>query len=360
LKIYSENFNDPAINEKIKKFINQGGAIRFDEFNSDVTHLISNGHTNELKFKSYIESNPELNIISIDWFINSCKSNQLSDCATYIVFNNALNSVKTPKKRPRPNKSMNQTTNTTITSKSYDSDLNDYLSQYLNVEAAVMKAPPQPQPQPQSELSFKIKKEKVEDDDNDDETMNDADSTYDKREPIFANKYINMLGFDEDEAAALAPYLLKNGANLLPFDPNQTESSFSHKYDKIDYTIFPITVPKATSFRNPVTVYWVKSCIREERLIPPEEKALYQPIPKYNDSKPLVDFVITPSGFILEEKQIIYSLGKTLGAHVQASLSVKTSGEVFRNTHLISKQASGPKYNVIKNKTKIEKYKKKK
>ena len=40
-----------------------------------------------------------VNIVNIEWLIDSCKSNQLADCKNYCVFKNALNSVKTPKKR---------------------------------------------------------------------------------------------------------------------------------------------------------------------------------------------------------------------------------------------------------------------
>ncbi len=55
--IYCENF-DAQINEKLKKICNQGGAIRFDEYNSDVTHVITN-QVNEKHCKAYIELNPE-------------------------------------------------------------------------------------------------------------------------------------------------------------------------------------------------------------------------------------------------------------------------------------------------------------
>jgi hypothetical protein len=109
--------------EKLKKICNSGGSTRFDEYNSDVTHVIVN-QVNEAKCKSYNELNPEyclfylieqkrfhllliflyylykrVNIVNIDWLIKSCKQNELEDCKDYVVFKNSLNSVKTPKKR---------------------------------------------------------------------------------------------------------------------------------------------------------------------------------------------------------------------------------------------------------------------
>jgi hypothetical protein len=56
-KFYFENF-DASINEKLKKLCNSGGAIRFDEYCSDATHVIVN-LVDEKKCKSYIELNPE-------------------------------------------------------------------------------------------------------------------------------------------------------------------------------------------------------------------------------------------------------------------------------------------------------------
>ena len=44
--------------EKLKKICNSGGATRFDEYNSDVTHVIVN-QVNEKLCKSYIDQNPE-------------------------------------------------------------------------------------------------------------------------------------------------------------------------------------------------------------------------------------------------------------------------------------------------------------
>ncbi len=56
-KIYCENF-DAAINEKLKKLTNSGGATRYDEYSSDVTHIIAN-QINEKKCKNYVDMNPE-------------------------------------------------------------------------------------------------------------------------------------------------------------------------------------------------------------------------------------------------------------------------------------------------------------
>lgn len=46
------------INEKLKKLSDLGGATRFDEYNSDVTHVIIN-NVNEKLCKQYLELNPE-------------------------------------------------------------------------------------------------------------------------------------------------------------------------------------------------------------------------------------------------------------------------------------------------------------
>ena len=76
-----------------------------------------------------------INILSIDWVIDSCKQNEIADCKTYCVFKNALNSVKTPKKRVREdNPKSIANTSVNISMKSYESDLNTYLAQYQKIQ----------------------------------------------------------------------------------------------------------------------------------------------------------------------------------------------------------------------------------
>ena len=66
-----------------------------------------------------------------------------------MVFKNSLNSVKTPKKRARPEKTASNAASASVSSsKLGDSDLNGYLSQYISAEAAALSKQKNPMPPP--------------------------------------------------------------------------------------------------------------------------------------------------------------------------------------------------------------------
>ncbi len=273
--------------------------------------------------------------MSIDWLIKSCKENHLAECKMYCVFKNALNSVKTPKKRARPEKPTNDI-------KSFNTDLNDCLSQYLNTEPQQSNVN-----QPSAALQKSIN------------TFSSRNSSFSnnlnnismsKREPelvlndkngLFAKKCFQIIGFDENETQALDKFLYENGATIIPFDPNS--STYKGRYP-IDFTLLPMTIPAAISNNNPVTVYWMKKCIEQNSLLQLTQDIFYQPIPKYSTDKPLVGCVITISGYGGAEKDNISNLCKLLGAHTQQSLSLKRANDILPNTHLICNQSFGPKY----------------
>ena len=74
------------------------------------------------------------------------------------------------------------------------------------------------------------------------------------------------------------------------------------------------------------------------------EDLFNQPIPRYNNDKPLTGCVITISGYPSQERESMETLCKLLGALTQASLCLKSYNNILPNTHLICKTAIGPKY----------------
>lgn len=79
-----------------------------------------------------------------------------------------------------------------------------------------------------------------------------------------------------------------------------------------------------------------------------DESLFNQPIPRFNQDRPLANCVITVSNFNAAERDVIKTLCELLGAHVQPQLSVKDAGAIRTNTHLICNQPMGPKYAAAK------------
>lgn len=346
INIYFESFEETGVNERLKKLADAGGATRYESPSSDVSHIVVN-ILNEKQCKHYVELNPGMNIVNVDWFIDSCKDNQLTDCKPYFVYSNALNSVKTPKKRARPEKStptigLSLAKSDTLT----DSDLNACLSQYLNADSAAMmkqkqqaqgiavnqpaalsaqKPAPPPKPAPPVIPTSCVPNE------------------------LFSNMKFQIVGFDESETSHLEGVLAKKGAIVINEELRQ--------YTDVDFTLFPITIPDslpASAEYTPVTIYWMRKCMEKNILFSDrddlEDDLYFQPIPRRNSAaKPLSNCVITISGFNQMEKDTFSTLAKILGAHVQQQLSLQQTETIRVNTHLISKQSNGPKYQAAKN-----------
>jgi hypothetical protein len=156
---------------------------------------------------------------------------------------------------------------------------------------------------------------------------------------VFSNKKISIIGFEESETDSLDKLLTQKGATVISPD----EQCFN-----CDYSIFPMTTPGTISTPNPATVYWVRKCIELNKLVDLNEDIFYQPIPRFNQDRPLEGCVITISGFGNQEKENIGNLSKLLGAQIQNSLSLKLAAGILPNTHLICKQTNGPKYTAAK------------
>ena len=234
--------------------MNLGGATIFEEYNSDVTHVIAN-QVNEKQCKSYIDQNPEVNILSLEWLIESCRESQLADCRTHCVFKNALNSVKTPKKRARTEKP------TTSSEANINSDINDCLSQYMRDDTRIIRPPPPP---PLFEEKNPVKMRDLSDNDrtissqntlNVGKTLSYSSSSdsekyvhKNKIEGLFSNKRFRIWGFDESEVKDLEKVLLAKGADII-----------DNPIHYADYTLYPATIPEAIKENNSCTVYWMVS-----------------------------------------------------------------------------------------------------
>lgn len=91
-----------------------------------------------------------------------------------------------------------------------------------------------------------------------------------------------------------------------------------------------------------------RKCIERNELLPLTSDVFFQPIPKFNQDRPLTDCVLTISGIEQCERENITKLCEALGAHVQKSLSSKVTGGFRQNTHLICREPLGPKYEAAK------------
>lgn len=179
------------------------------------------------------------------------------------------------------------------------------------------------------------------------ETTLKQEENFDKSKinEIFYKKKFKIMGFDYEERESIEKILIQKGALILQSeDADLTEMTMDLDDDQSDFALFPLISSTPLLHKNPVTVYWIKKCCESNQLLPIQSDIFFQPIPRYNTDTALSDCVITISGYGQYEKDNIANLCKLLGAHTQPSLSLKKTNEIQVNTHLICKQAIGPKY----------------
>ena len=158
-----------------------------------------------------------------------------------------------------------------ISMKSFDNDLNDCLSQYLNTEPTSAKVQNPFSTSTTASVaknnfvlpSVPVSKfQEVSTASESKQTLNMSRNTLqlkcDDSSKIFWNKRFQILGFDESEIESQERVIEQKGGIVIRCDNSMNDSSFrAGRKELVDYTIMPMTIPKPISYNCPATVYWM-------------------------------------------------------------------------------------------------------
>ncbi|KAK6055449.1 BRCA1 protein [Cooperia oncophora] len=89
------------------------------------------------------------------------------------------------------------------------------------------------------------------------------------------------------------------------------------------------------SYEEAVTVFWVKRCLMEYRLLKPSSHPLFRPLPAVKDSKVFSDIVAVISCFNDYEKSTLAQLIREFGGQVQETLTKRNQADQRAVTHVI-------------------------
>ena len=78
----------------------------------------------------------------------------------------------------------------------------------------------------------------------------------------FQRRKFQIIGFDESEIESIGQALVEEGAALVAFDPDMTDSWYRHA--EVNYTVLPMTIPQRIPYNNPVTVHWMVNNIKHQ------------------------------------------------------------------------------------------------
>ncbi|CAJ0592484.1 unnamed protein product [Cylicocyclus nassatus] len=94
-------------------------------------------------------------------------------------------------------------------------------------------------------------------------------------------------------------------------------------------------LPLKGSYDQIVTVFFVKNCLLNNRILKISSHPLYRPIPAVEGSQVFLNTVIVVSCFSEYERLVLSELTKRFGGRVQESLTKRSKGELLAVTHVV-------------------------
>ncbi|XP_003342122.1 DNA topoisomerase 2-binding protein 1 isoform X1 [Monodelphis domestica] len=332
-RIYLCGFSGRKL-DKLRRLINCGGGVRFNQLNEDVTHVIVGDYDDELK-QFWTKSTHRPHVVGAKWLLECFSKGYLLSEEPYIHLNYQPVEI-TVSDQPAMKSTLSKRNNSFSKKESVDTEKHqqtdeDLLSQYMNMLVDegeksgtgifIDSSDITVQAENQSSLSH-----------------NSLPEISTNIEGLFSRKKFLVVGFSEEDESCIADAIKENAGKILPLQ-SRTIS---------DYAVVPLLGCEVEStVGEVVTNTWLITCIEQQKLFDPESNPLFTPIPVLEASNsPLENCVLSFSQFIGAEKDSLVYLASLLGARVQEFFVRKDNAknDMFASTHLIVKQPDGSKY----------------
>ncbi|XP_017821347.2 DNA topoisomerase 2-binding protein 1 isoform X2 [Callithrix jacchus] len=351
-RIYLCGFSGRKL-DKLRRLINSGGGVRFNQLNEDVTHVIVGDYDDELK-QFWNKSAHRPHVVGAKWLLECFSKGYMLSEEPYIRAN--YQPVEIPVSDPpeikaavlkKKNSSFSKKDFTP--SEKHEQADEDLLSQYENDSSTVVEGK-------------KSEAEKFEvrpfNDSTHVEPLNDSthilqeenqssvshcfpdDSTV-TEEGLFSRKSFLVLGFSTENEFNIANIIKENAGKIMSL-PSRTVA---------DYAVVPLLGCKVeATVGEVVTNTWLVTCIDYQTLFDPESNPLFTPVTVMTGMTPLEDCVISFSQCAGAEKESLMFLANLLGASVQEYFVRKSNAKkgMLASTHLILKEPGGSKYEAAK------------
>ncbi|XP_070586247.1 DNA topoisomerase 2-binding protein 1 isoform X3 [Erythrolamprus reginae] len=314
--------------DKMKKLINTGGAVRFNQLNEDVTHVIVGDCDDELKqFLKKTERRPHA--VTIQWLLECFRKGYLIPEEQYAPA--SYQQVKIPSSEP-PFISKNSNTLkkehvNIVAAANTDEEL---LSQYVSHDSKVAHFDDQTET---DHTVFQNGKEVI--------VSSLAEFSSVVEGALFSGKKFLIFGFGKADESCIRALIEENAGKVL----------LQEKKVIADYAVVPLLENKVIStVEDVVTNTWLVMCIEQQTLIDPQSSPLFSPVPMKEGATPLQHFVLSFSQFSGAERESLVCLASQLGARVQEFFVRRANPKkgMFVSTHLVLKEPGGSKYEAAK------------
>ncbi|XP_060154581.1 DNA topoisomerase 2-binding protein 1 isoform X2 [Globicephala melas] len=347
-RIYLCGFSGRKL-DKLRRLINSGGGVRFNQLNEDVTHVIVGDYDDELK-QFWDKSAHRPHVVGAKWLLECFSKGNMLPEEPYIHAN--YQPVEIPvSDQPESKTTLLKRKKSSFSKKDFapnekhEETDEDLLSQYATnnptiVEVAQSEVGPfndsahvEPlidsthislQEENQSSVSHCL-----------------PDASTVTEEGLFSQKSFLILGFSNENEFNIATIIRENAGKIVSLQSRVVA----------DYAVVPLLGCEVqATVGEVVTNTWLVTCIDYQTLTDPKSNPLFTPVPVMAGMTPLEDCVLSFSQCAGAEKDSLTFLANCLGASVQEFFVRKSNAKkgMFASTHLVLKEPSGSKYEAAK------------
>uniref|UniRef100_A0A8D0SYH7 BRCT domain-containing protein n=1 Tax=Sus scrofa TaxID=9823 RepID=A0A8D0SYH7_PIG len=335
--------------DKLRRLINSGGGVRFNQLNEDVTHVIVGDYDDELK-QFWDKSAHRPHVVGAKWLLECFNKGYMLPEEPYIHAN--YQPVEIPvSNKPESKTALLKRKNSSFSKKDFgpsekqEQADEDLLSQYVTNDATVVEAAKSEvgpfndstHVEPLNESSHISLQE--ENQSSVSHCLPDASTV--TEEGLFNQKSFLILGFSNENESNIATIIRENAGKIVSLQSRIVA----------DYAVVPLLGCEVqATVGEVVTNTWLVTCIDYQTLIDPKSNPLFTPVPVMAGMTPLEDCVISFSQCAGAEKDSLTFLANRLGASVQEYFVRKSNAKkgMFASTHLVLKEPGGSKYEAAK------------
>ncbi|XP_005406872.1 PREDICTED: DNA topoisomerase 2-binding protein 1 isoform X2 [Chinchilla lanigera] len=351
-RIYLCGFSGRKL-DKLRRLINSGGGVRFNQLNEDVTHIIVGDYDDELK-QFWNKSAHRPHVVGAKWLLECFNKGYMLPEEMYI--HASYKPVEIPASDQPESKTALSKKNSSFSKKDFGpSEMReqadeDLLSQYVNNNSTVVDA--NKSEAAESEVGPCNGSTHV-------EPFNDSthislqegnqssvshcfpDVSTITEEGLFSRKSFLILGFSNENECSIASVIREYAGKVVSL-PSRVVA---------DYAVVPLLGCEVeATVGEVVTNTWLVTCIDYQTLFDPKSNPLFTPVPVMTGMTPLQDCVLSFSQYVGAEKDSLIFLANHLGASVQEYFVRKSNAKkgMLASTHLILKEPVGSKYQAAK------------
>ncbi|XP_061443037.1 DNA topoisomerase 2-binding protein 1 isoform X2 [Rhineura floridana] len=329
-RIYLCGFSGRKL-DKMRRLINFGGGVRFNQLNEDVTHVIV-GDSDDDELKQFLKKTAQRPyVVTAKWLLECFKKGYFLLEDQYIPAN--YQPVNTPiLEQPifsKRNSLSKKDTVKTVQAAEADEDL---LSQYVTNDSTLVDASNY---NDTDHTALQEGNEFIASHSSLAETSTVVEGA------LFSRKRFLLLGFGKEDESCIRPLIEENAGKVLP----QQSKAIA------DYAVVPLLGYKVEStVGDVVTNTWLVMCVEQQSLLDPQSSPLFTPVPMKEGNNPLQRCVLSFSQFSGAERDSLVYLANLLGARVQEFFVRRANPRkgMLVSTHLVVKEPEGSKYEAAK------------